>query len=244
MEDPGPLKILLETFGLESFQGLAATDTSAPTRPGQCRARSRCRASSAPAIPTPPCGLFRAPVSYRASHGRRLPGPHRRVRSLPAHQPGRGRAGRRLELHRRFLGAVRGRQPSPTTPRPPTSRSRPGRCPRGDARAAWLTEVGARWHGDAGSSWARGRLPVDALQPRAATRRARLVRGRRRTGRLHGCLERPCPGREPAHAGRLRQAGRAHDRPRWSGRSSPPFAIPIQTRATHEERRVVCDFLC
>ena len=56
-------------------------------------------------------------------------------------------------------------------PRPPTSRSRPGPCPPGGCSASWLEEVSARWHGDAGSSWAvagyRSTLYNHALAPNA-----------------------------------------------------------------------------
>ena len=47
----------------------------------------------------------------------------------------------------------------------------PGPLPSGGCPASWLAEVGARWHGDAGSSWAvagyRSTLYNHALAPNA-----------------------------------------------------------------------------
>ena len=115
--------------------------------------------------------------------GWRLPGPHRRVRSLPAHQPGprsrspTARASRPVSRNGWWATA------SKATPRPPTSRSRPGRCPRAAARPPGCPKP-ARWHGDAGSSWVvagyRSTLYNHALPPAHRSRAWRLT-GRPRT---------------------------------------------------------------
>ena len=179
--------------------------------PDRSRARSPCRASSAPAIPAP----------RAVSSGRR---------SAIARRPGATTwAGRRLRAGRR-IGLTDVEQADGSSYTAAFAERLVGDGIEGHF-AAWNYAVGGGPLPPRAASlviaqgptrpMARRRglvvglagIPVDPLQPRPAPQRPAVLRGGRRTECLHGGLQRPRPGGESADARRLGQARRAHDRP-------------------------------
>ena len=148
---PGPLLTLLETFGLDNFQGLAK-NAPLPSPGGPVPGEVPVAGFFCASDPHATAGLFKAPVSYRAATGGDLFG------QTGAFAPGRAMSLRQIEqgdgtsytagFSERLVGngvdndmkslnyaTVAGPLPAE-------------RCTR-----AWIHQQKGHWHGDAGSSW-------------------------------------------------------------------------------------------
>ena len=168
-QDPGPLKTLLETFGLESFQALAPK-APPPSSSGRAPGEVPVPGFICSSDPHATAGLFRAPISYRATTGGDHMGkngvfaPSRRI-SLADVEQADG-SSFTAGFSERLVGDNVADHVSPANF---AVSSIP--LPSQGCSSAWLAEVGAKWYGDAGSSWAvagyRSTLYNHALAPRA-----------------------------------------------------------------------------
>jgi type II secretory pathway pseudopilin PulG len=148
---PGPLKILLETLDLSDFLTLApgapVPGASGPV-PGEIPVPGFVCASD----PNATAGVFRAPISYRATTGDDFAGtngvfaPGRRT-SIAKIEEGDG-AGFTAAFSERFVGDNLLDHFSPAN-----YAVAPGPLPPQGCTLVWLKDHKARWRGDAGSSW-------------------------------------------------------------------------------------------
>jgi prepilin-type processing-associated H-X9-DG protein len=166
---PGPLRVLLDTLGLDSFQGLAPSSGLPPPAgpvPGEIPVPGFICASDPNAIAL----LFRAPNSYRATTGDDSLG------QTGAFAPGRPISLEQIEqgdgtsftagFSERLVGNNRSGHMGPCN-----YASVKGPLPESGCTRIWLREQNARWYGDAGSSWSvadyRSTLYNHALPPGA-----------------------------------------------------------------------------
>lgn len=165
----GPLLVLLETFGLDNFQGLSKNAPPPPAGgpvPGEVPVAGFVCSSD----PNATMGLFRAPVSYRAAtgddqHGRTgvfAPG---RILSLREVERSDG-VGFTAGFSERLVG--NGIENEMGTM---NYASVSGSLPEGGCSRVMVRARQGRWHGDAGSSWRlsdyRSTLYNHALPPAA-----------------------------------------------------------------------------
>jgi hypothetical protein len=147
----GPLKILLETLGLADFTALAPgaplPGASRPV-PGEIPVPGFVCASD----PNATAGVFRAPISYRATTGDDLTGkngafaPGRKT-SIAKIEEGDG-AGFTAAFSERFVGDNLADHISPAN-----YAVAPGPLPSQGCTLVWIKDQHARLRGDAGSSW-------------------------------------------------------------------------------------------
>jgi Protein of unknown function (DUF1559) len=166
---PGPLRILLETFGLSDFSGLSA-GAPIPKHTGPVPGDIPVAGFICASDPNATAGLFRAPVSYRGTTGDDFRGrsgifaPGRRIRMAEVEQL-KGTS-YTAAFSERLVGDHRESQISPWN-YVVISGSLPPEC----CTMEVLQAQGARWRGDAGSSWYtadyRSTLYNHALQPNA-----------------------------------------------------------------------------
>ena len=148
---PGPLLTLLETFGLDSFQGLSM-NAPLPAPGGPVPGKIAVAGFVCASDPNATAGLFYAPVSYRATtggdrfgrNGAFAPG---RTISLEQVEQGDGlsfTAG----FCERLVGDARDGSHSSSN-----FASMAVPLPDDGCTRIWAREHKGRWHGDAGSSW-------------------------------------------------------------------------------------------
>jgi prepilin-type processing-associated H-X9-DG protein len=148
---PGPLLVLLESFGLDSFQGLARTAPLPPAGgpvPGEVPVPGFVCASD----PNATAGILTAPVSYRATTG------GDRFGRTGAFAPGRALSLEDVEqtdgvsytagFSERLVG--NGRDNDMTSSNY-ASASAP--LPDEGCTRIWVRAQAGRWYGDAGKSW-------------------------------------------------------------------------------------------
>ena len=164
---PGPLKILLETLGQADFLGLAP-NTAPPHPSGPVPGEIPVPGLICSSDPNATAGLFRAPVSYRASAGGDHLGrdgvfaPGRRI-SLAAIERGDGSSYTAAFSERLVGNSVDGYLS------PWNYAAAAGPLPAQGCSFIWLKDRDVYWRGDAGSSWVvagyRSTLYNHALQP-------------------------------------------------------------------------------
>jgi hypothetical protein len=166
---PGPLRVLLETLGLESFQGLTPNsglpEPAGPV-PGEIPVSGFICSSDPNAIAL----VFRAPISYRATTGGDPSG------RTGAFAPGRPSSLEQIEqgdgtsFTAGFSERLAGDEKSGLMALCNYA-SVTGPLPESGCTRIWLRGHGARWYGDAGSSWVvadyRSTLYNHALPPGA-----------------------------------------------------------------------------
>jgi hypothetical protein len=163
----GPLRTLLETLGLSDFTtlmpGEPVSRATGPV-PGEIPVPGFVCASD----PNATAGIFRAPISYRATTGDDADG------SNGVFAPGRATSIARVEqadgasftaaFAERFVG-----NNAPDQVAPVNYVATPGPLPASGCSLDWLKDRQARWRGDAGSTWVwadyRSTLYNHALQP-------------------------------------------------------------------------------
>jgi hypothetical protein len=167
--DSGPLKVLLETLGLENFQGLTPQQP-APAAGGRVPAESPVPGFVCASDPHATAGLFRAPVNYRAATGGDALG------TTGVFAPGRRSTLAQIEqadgasftagFSERLVGD--GIADHVSAANFAVARAA---LPADGCSGPWLAEIGARWHADAGSSWVasdyRSTLYTHVLRPDA-----------------------------------------------------------------------------
>jgi hypothetical protein len=166
---PGPLRTLLETLGLSDFMGLRPgepTTRSTGPVPGEVPVPGFVCASD----PNATAGVFRAPVSYRATTGADQTG------SDGVFAPGRPTSIIRVEQAdgAAFTAAFAERFVGDNIPghiSPADYAVAPGPLPASGCSLDWLKDRQAHWYGDAGWSWYRAEyrstLYNHALEPGA-----------------------------------------------------------------------------
>jgi hypothetical protein len=147
----GPLRILLETFGLSDFRDLAAGG-ALPEPAGPVPGAVPVPGFVCPSDPEATSGSFHAPVSYRActgsdqfgSDGAFAPG---RTTSLSAIERGKGTA-YVVAFSERLVGDNQERHTDPRN-----YALVKDRLPEDGCTIAWLRDREGKWHGDAGATW-------------------------------------------------------------------------------------------
>lgn len=165
---PGPLKTLLQTFGLPDFLGLSSGVT--PPASGPVPGEIPVPGFVCPSDPRATAGTFRAPISYRAATGGDSLGcdgvfvPGRRIALSDVEQA--DGASYTAAFAERLVGD--GIEDHLTAWNHAVVA---GRLPSEGCSLVMLKARGARWHGDAGSSWVmadyRSTLYNHSLAPNA-----------------------------------------------------------------------------